>query len=297
MRWEDRGVSKDVEDLRGQGRAGGFGFPGGGGGARVGCGTLVVLLLLSVIFRQNFLQLLDVAPAEQGVPSSEQAPPMGGQPNQQADTPKRFVSTVLDNVQNTWEQTLPGFGGEYRRTTLRLFDAPVRTGCGVAQSAMGPFYCPVDESVYIDLRFYEELRTRFGAAGDFAEAYVLAHEVGHHLQKVVGTEGQMRRAQQRRPDLANQLSVRLELQADCYAGVWAGGLANSGIEPRIELEAGDIEEGMNAAAAVGDDRIQQQTQGYVVQDAFTHGSSEQRVAWFRRGLEARDLRQCDTFAQ
>jgi predicted metalloprotease len=174
-----------------------------------------------------------------------------------------------------------------------LFSEAVQSGCGMAQSGMGPFYCPLDQKVYIDMSFYNELETRFGAPGDFAQAYVIAHEVGHHVQNLVGTAEQVQKAQQRAGKAeANELSVRMELQADCFAGVWAKNAAQS----RQLLEAGDIEEGLRAASAIGDDRIQQQTQGYVVQDAFTHGSSEQRVRWFRRGLEIGTPEACDTFS-
>jgi uncharacterized protein len=288
MRWEDRGVSDNIEDRRGERPGGGFGFPGGG--ARVGCGTLALLLVLSVVFKQDFFQFLNTMPAGgSGAGATQQAPPGEGETTPEEEKLVRFISFVLDDTQATWTRILPQFGGQYRDAKLVLFRDATQAACGFAQAASGPFYCPVDEKVYIDLGFYDELRTRFGAAGDFAQAYVLAHEIGHHLQKVVGTEQQMRRAQQARPDMANQLSVRLELQADCYAGVWAH-------SSQAKLLPGDIEEGMNAAASVGDDRIQRQSQGYVNPDGFTHGSSEQRQAWFRRGLDKGDLRACDTFS-
>jgi predicted metalloprotease len=197
------------------------------------------------------------------------------------------VSFVLDDLQETWAGLLPG----YEDAKLVLFRGAVQSGCGFAQSAMGPFYCPLDGKVYIDLGFYEDLHARFGAPGDFAQAYVLAHEIGHHVQRLTGIEREMRAAQGSRPELANELSVRLELQADCLAGVWGHSTGRRDI-----LERGDVEEGLNAAAAIGDDRIQRQQMGGVRPEAFTHGSSAQRVAWFRRGLESGDPEACDTFA-
>jgi predicted metalloprotease len=287
MRWEDRGVSDNVEDRRGESAGPGFGFPGGG--MRIGCGTLVILGVLSLLFGRNFFQLIDTSqvsvrqPQQRGEPGSLQTSP-------EEEKQVHFVSFVLDDNQSTWANVLPRFGAQYRDAKLVLFRDAIQAGCGFAQSATGPFYCPADEKVYVDLSFFDELRSRFGAAGDFAQAYVLAHEIGHHVQKIVGTERQMRRAQERRPDLANDLSVRLELQADCYAGVWAHSTGQ-----RSLLEQGDIEEGMNAAASVGDDRIQKMSQGYVNPEGFTHGSSQQRVAWFKQGMESGDLRSCDTF--
>jgi predicted metalloprotease len=194
---------------------------------------------------------------------------------------------VIDDLQDTWARVLPG---RYREAKLVLFRDLVESACGYAQSATGPFYCPADQRVYLDLGFFDELRRRFGAPGDFAQAYVIAHEVGHHVQRLLGIDQQVRRMQEARPDLANQLSVRLELQADCFAGVWGNSTAQRQI-----LERGDIEEGLNAAAAIGDDRIQRMSGSFVRPDAFTHGSSAQRVEWFRRGLESGDPNACDTF--
>jgi len=200
---------------------------------------------------------------------------------------------VLADTEDTWKAILPKYGVQYVEPTLVLFSEAVQSGCGMAESGMGPFYCPLDQKVYVDMSFYNELATRFGAPGDFAQAYVIAHEVGHHVQNLVGTAEKVQQAQQRAGKAeANELSVRMELQADCFAGVWAKNAAQS----RQLLEAGDIEEGLRAASAIGDDRIQKQTQGYVVQDAFTHGSSEQRVRWFRRGLEQGTPEACDTFS-
>jgi predicted metalloprotease len=244
----------------------------------------VVLLILSLLFGQN---LLDDGGGGVPVTATEQGTVQ--------ETPEEaqlveFVSFVLDDAQNTWRQLLPQAGVEYRDARLVLFRDYVQSACGVGQAAMGPFYCPLDERVYIDLGFYDELRRRFGAPGDFAQAYVLAHEIGHHVQHVLGTDARVRQIQESRPNLANELSVRLELQADCYAGIWG----NTTQQRRL-LEAGDVDEGLNAAAAVGDDRIQQQTQGGVSPESFTHGSSEQRMQWFRRGFTSGDMDACDTF--
>jgi predicted metalloprotease len=200
-----------------------------------------------------------------------------------------FVSFVLDDVQNTWATLLPKYGAKFHPAKLVLFRNSTDSGCGPAQSAMGPFYCPVDERVYLDLGFFDELRQRFGAAGDFAQAYVIAHELGHHVQHLMGTDARMRQIEQRDPAESNQLSVRLELQADCYAGVWG-----HSTDQRRLLEAGDVDEALNAASAVGDDRIQQRTTGRVNVDSFTHGSAAQRSASFKRGFESGDPRSCDT---
>jgi predicted metalloprotease len=203
---------------------------------------------------------------------------------------KSFVSYVLDDAQSTWSQVLPRYGAQYRPAKLVLFRDAIQSACGFAQSATGPFYCPADEKVYIDLGFYQDLQDRFGAPGDFAQAYVLAHEIGHHVQNLLGTEAEVRRGRSSRPELANQLSVRLELQADCYAGVWAHAARDS-------LEQGDVEEGLGAAAAVGDDRLQRMGGGTVAPEAFTHGSSADRVKWFRAGMEAGRPDACDTFGR
>jgi predicted metalloprotease len=203
-----------------------------------------------------------------------------------------FVSFVLDDVQATWEQTLPqSMGARYQAAQLVLFRDAIQSACGYASAASGPFYCPGDSKVYVDLSFFDELRRRFGAPGDFAQAYVLAHEIGHHVQNLLGIESDVRRLQQSRPSAANQLSVMMELQADCFAGVWGFSASQ-----RDMLERGDVEEGLNAAGAIGDDRIQQQAGGYVNPESFTHGSSQQRVQWFRQGLQAGDPNSCDTFS-
>lgn len=202
----------------------------------------------------------------------------------------QFVSFVLDDVQSTWDRAFEGAGSTFRPATLVLFRNGTQSGCGVGQSAMGPFYCPLDEKVYLDLAFFDELDRRFGATGDFAQAYVIAHELGHHVQHLLGTDERVRRVQQSNPDVANEMSVRLELQADCYAGVWA-----HSARERDKLSVGDVEEGLGAASAVGDDRIQQRSTGRVNVDSFTHGSAKQRAEWFHRGLASGRSSACDTF--
>jgi hypothetical protein len=250
----------------------------------MGAGTLVILVVLSLIFKRDFVSLVGGGGVESATETAA-GPPAETTPEEEKLV--SFVSFVLDDAQKVWQQKL---GQSYRPATLVLFRDAVQSACGFAESATGPFYCPADEKVYIDLGFYEELQQRFGAPGDFAQAYVLAHEIGHHVQNVLGTEAEVRRRRTARADLANELSVRLELQADCYAGVWA----NSTAERQI-LEQGDIEEGMGAAAAVGDDRLQRMGGGRVVPESFTHGSSEQRQQWFHRGLESGNAEACDTF--
>jgi predicted metalloprotease len=277
MRWTPGHRSANVEDRRG----GGGRFIRGAGG--MGIGTLLILLVLSLVFKRDFFSLVGAG----GVgPATETASGPPAETTPEEEKLASFVSFVLDDAQKVWQQQLPS----YRPAKLVLFRDAVQSACGFAEAATGPFYCPGDEKVYIDLGFYEELQRRFGAPGDFAQAYVLAHEIGHHVQNVLGTEAQVRQARQSRADLANELSVRLELQADCYAGVWAHSTAQRDI-----LEQGDVEEGLGAAAAVGDDRLQQMGGGRVVPESFTHGSSQQRQQWFRRGLETGRPEACDTF--
>jgi len=224
-----------------------------------------------------------------GTPTQhENEPPKGPDPDAELID---YVKFVMKDVQDTFEGVYKAQGKTYERAKLIVFTQAVDTACGRSSSAIGPFYCPGDSNAYIDLSFYKDLKARFGAPGDFAQAYVLAHEIGHHVQTILGTSEQVQRLQQQRPQLANQASVRLELQADCYAGAWGNSAAKRGL-----LDAGDVEEGLRAASAIGDDNIQRQTQGRVAPESFTHGSSEQRLAWFRRGLETGDPRQCDTFA-
>jgi predicted metalloprotease len=244
---------------------------------------VLVLGLLTLLTGRNFLVLApEVA---RNVPMRESTGPVQSTPQEEQQV--EFVSFVIDDTQDTWRRVL---GDRYRDAKVVVFRGSTPTACGFGQAATGPFYCPIDEKVYIDLGFFDELHQRFGAGGDFAQAYVLAHEMGHHLQHVLGIEPSVRRAMQQRPDLKNELSIRLELQADCLAGVWGHSTAQRQI-----LERGDIEEGLAAAAAIGDDRIQRQTQGWVAPESFTHGSSAQRVEWFRRGLQYGDVDRCDTF--
>jgi len=258
-------------------------------GVGLSIGGLLFLLVLSLL-GINPLPFLGVATKQPEVQMQDT-----GQPYQESAEEaelRQMVSVVLADTEDTWNALLPPYGVQYVEPTLVLFDGMVVSDCGPAQSAMGPFYCPLDQKVYIDLSFYKDLSQRFGAPGDFAQAYVIAHEIGHHVQNLVGMAGKVREMQQRVSQVqANELSVRMELQADCYAGVWGNTAARS----RQLLEAGDIEEGLRAASAIGDDRLQKMTQGRVVPDAFTHGTSEQRVRWFRRGLETGNLEACDTF--
>jgi uncharacterized protein len=273
MKWNDMGRSSNIEDRRGSGV----------GRMGMGIGGTAVLLVLSLLFGRN---LFEDVPATTTTAGGELAPADSAREEPEV----RFVSFVLDDAQQTWAKILPSEGVPYHDAKLVLFREGVDSGCGQAETAMGPFYCPLDQKVYIDLGFYDELQQRFGAPGDFAQAYVLAHELGHHVQRLLGTESQVRGQQQGRPDLANQLSVRLELQADCYAGVWGHETAQ-----RDVLESGDVEEGLGAAAAVGDDRIQRMQGQGVQPEGFTHGSSEQRTSWFRRGFESGRPEDCDTF--
>ena len=281
MRWKRGHQSDDVEDRR---RTSGRGRRTAG----IGLGGLLILLLLSFLFGENFLSLLDPSMIGGGGVSSGPAGDVPFQTTPEEEELVQFISYVLDDVQSTWAEVLPG----YRNTRLVLFRDAIQSACGFAQAATGPFYCPADQKVYIDLGFYAELRRRFGAPGDFAQAYVLAHEIGHHVQNLLGIEQQVRQAQGGNPGRQNELSVRMELQADCFAGVWGAYAAKRGL-----LEEGDVEEGLNAAAAIGDDRIQRMSTGYVNPDGFTHGSSQQRVTWFRKGLASGDPEVCDTFSQ
>ena len=272
------GRSSNVEDRRGM----------SGGGMAMGGGIGAVVLALVAMF-------LGVNPADVGVGGggapADQAP-AGAPP---ADDPTAdTVSQVLKSTEATWNQVFQGLGRQYTEPHLVLFSGSYQSACGFAQSAMGPFYCPRDQKVYIDLSFYRELHERFGAQGQFAEAYVIAHEVGHHVQNELGIAQQVEEAQRAAGSRAeaNGYSVRLELQADCLAGVWAQHARQQGT---LVLEEGDVESALAAASAIGDDRLQQEAQGRVVPDSFTHGSSEQRVRWFSRGLQSGDLRQCDTF--
>jgi predicted metalloprotease len=244
----------------------------------------VLLLLFSALTGTNPADIIS------GDPSSESVGTSGPPEN---DPQAEFVSVVLKDTENTWNEIFLQSGQDYPEPQLVLFTQATQSACGVGQSAMGPFYCPADEQVYLDLSFFHDLETRFGAPGDFAQAYVVAHEVGHHVQTVTGISSKVQAARQRMSEReANQLSVRQELQADCYAGVWGHFAARRGL-----LEPGDAEEGLRAAAAIGDDRIQRQTQGHVVPESWTHGSSDQRMTWLRRGLDSGRVEACDTFTQ
>jgi len=280
MRWTPGGVSSDIEDRRG---SSGFGI----GGAPLGIGGAVVLAILSLIFGRN---LFTDAGGGSGVqPRAAVNQPVAQSPEEQKEV--QFISFVLDDAQSTWDRILPQQArADYHHARLVLFRDATDSACGFAQAASGPFYCPEDEKVYVDLAFYEELQQRFGAPGDFAQAYILAHEIGHHVQKIVGIEPRVHAAMESDPQHARDLSVRLELQADCFAGVWG-----HSTEQRNILEGGDVEEGLNAAASVGDDRLQRMAGRRVNPDSFTHGSSSQRTEWFRRGFKSGRMSDCDTF--
>lgn len=285
MRWTPGGVSSDIEDRRGS-SGGGFGF---GRGPTIGCGGAIILLVLSLLTGKNFFALFDGS----GGGAVQQAPGPQTAPAQQSPAEQQqveFISDALDDAQNTFGQLLQQEGVEYPRAKLVLFRDYTQTACGTGQAVTGPFYCPADGKVYLDLSFFDELDQKFGAPGDFAQAYVIAHEIGHHVQNVVGTSTRVHEAMERDPRNQNEYSVRLELQADCYAGVWASSAAKRDI-----LEPGDVEEGLGAASSVGDDRLQKMSGRGVNPDSFTHGSSEQRMQWFRRGFESGQIRDCDTF--
>ncbi len=284
MRWTAGGRSDDVEDVRGEGGGSGFQIRG----PHLGIGGFLVVLVLSLLFKRDFFSLL--GGGNVGSPSATTASrpvPRGPEDDRQV----QFVSFVLDDVQKTWSQAFAQANRDYPHAKLVLFTDETRSGCGFAESTSGPFYCPEDQKVYIDLAFFQELKTRFGAPGDFAQAYVIAHEMGHHVQNLLGIDAKMRQLQARSPSRANELSVGLELQADCFAGVWA-----HSTEQRNILEQGDVESGLAAAAAVGDDRLQRQAGRRVSPETWTHGSSQQRVDWFKRGLSAGRIDACDTFA-
>ena len=287
MKWRGNRQSSNVEDRRSGGGFGGRGLRIGGGG--IGLGTIAVALVGGWLLGINPLTLLGMLAGDPMTTQQQQAPAQGPP----ADDPMaQFVSVVLADTEDVWHGVFSQRGGQYREPTLVLFRGTTTTACGVGQAAMGPFYCPADQKVYIDLDFYETLRSRLGAPGDFAQAYVIAHEVGHHVQNLLGVSEKVQQARSRMSEAqGNELSVRTELQADCLAGVWA----NHAERARSILEQGDIEEAMNAAGQIGDDALQRRTQGQVVPDSFTHGTSRQRVTWFRRGIETGDIQQCDTF--
>ncbi len=296
MKWDDKGPSEDLEDRRGESSGGG----GGGfrlGGGRLGIGGFLVLLVLSVVFKTDLTGALGGGgggavqmPLPGADPTSGQALPPK-QASAQEEQLVKFMSFVLDDAQDNWAKVFEASNAQYTRARLVLFRNQVNTGCGGAQSASGPFYCPADQKVYIDLEFYDELRRRFGAPGDFAQAYVLAHEIGHHIQNLTGIEAKMRELQARNPGARNELSVRLELQADCYAGIWGKHAQQAG-----RLDDGDVDEALKAASAVGDDRISAMTGSSIRPESFTHGSAAQRTTWFRRGFDSGRIDACDTFS-
>lgn len=296
MRWTRGQRSGDIEDARSSTgrRPGGLGLPigigRGAGGGLVGIIVVVVIALLSG--GSSF----ELPPAFDELPTARTAPPTADDSVPGAPDPEKdivdFVSFVIDDVNDFWEETFRKAGRAYERAPLVLFRAAVQSGCGPASADTGPFYCPLDRRAYIDLSFFRELSRRFQAPGDFAQAYVIAHEIGHHVQRLLGVDAEIRQRGLEDPSRVNELSIRQELQADCLAGVWAHSTYERGL-----LEAGDLEEGLTAAAAVGDDRIQAATTGRVNPETWTHGSSEQRVNWFRAGFDSGDVNRCDTFTQ
>jgi predicted metalloprotease len=286
MRWEGNRESNNVEDMRSGGGGGGFGL----GGGTIGIGTIVLALIGGAIFGINPLTLLGILSGGGGAPVQQQAPAHAPPAN---DVQAKFVSTVLADTEDVWKQVFSQAGATYVEPKLVLFRGAVRTGCGSGQAAMGPFYCPADQKVYIDLSFYDTLSQRLGAPGEFARAYVIAHEVGHHVQKLTGVADRVDQLRARSSEAqGNALSVRTELQADCYAGVWA----HYSQQSKQWLEPGDIEAAMNAAQKIGDDTLQRSSGRAVVPESFTHGSSAQRVKWFNTGWTSGSIKACDTFS-
>lgn len=282
MRMDHQDESSNIEDRRG------MRMPGRAGG--IGIGTIVLALVASYFFGIDPSTVIGVASQFQGAPAPQSVP--AGRP-QADDEVARFVAKVLGSTEQVWQQQFSAAGRQYQEPRLVLYSGATQSACGMGQSAMGPFYCPADSKVYLDLGFFKDLKSRFGAPGDFAQAYVIAHEIGHHVQHLLGISEKVHQAQQSAGSeaAANALMVKLELQADCLSGVWA---ARADAQRPI-LEPGDVEEALTAATAIGDDRLQKESRGYVVPDAFTHGSSAQRVRWFKRGLESGDMNQCNTF--
>lgn len=293
MKWENNRASDQVEDRRSQAGSAGFGGRRRPGGRGVGLGTVAIALVAGWVFGINPMTILGVLSGGADLAPPAQTQPATGPAQAPTDDMGRFVAAVLGGTEDVWGQLFSQGGGAYQKPRLVLFRGTTPTACGTGQSAMGPFYCPGDQRIYIDLDFYETLRRQLGAPGDFAQAYVIAHEVGHHVQNLMGLTGKVDalrgRVSQRE---FNAMSVRLELQADCFAGIWA----HHNHKRQAILEPGDVEEALNAAAAIGDDALQRRSQGEVVPDSFTHGSSEQRQRWFQAGLQQGSVQACDTFA-
>ena len=288
MRMDDQRESDNLEDRRGSGMGGGGGLRLGGG--RMGLGTVAIALVASYFLGINPLTVLNMLSGG-GMPAMEQSAPEARRPPAD-DQMAQFVSKVLASTEDTWNEVFRANGRQYQEPKLVLFTGATPTACGTGQSAMGPFYCPGDQKVYIDLAFYRDLKERFKAPGEFAQAYVIAHEVGHHVQNLLGIADKVHQARERASEReGNALSVRMELQADCLAGVWGKRTDTM----KGVLEPGDLEAALTAASAIGDDRLQQQSQGRIVPESFTHGSSAQRVKWFKIGFETGDMNQCNTF--
>ena len=286
MRWQGRRESDNVEDRRNN--SSGPSFGGGGGGFRLPGGKGGIILLIVVVVASYYGVDLTSMLGGQPVPQQQSAQ-RSISPND--DEAAKFTSVILATTEDTWGQIFQKMGRTYQQPKLVMYRGATRTGCGTGQSVMGPFYCPADSTVYIDLSFYDEMKGKLGADGDFAQGYVIAHEVGHHVQKLLGIEPKVRQLQQSASQAeGNRLSVKMELQADCFAGVWGNSMQKQEV-----LDAGDLQEALNAAEAIGDDRLQQQGQGRVVPDSFTHGTSEQRYTWFKRGFDSGDPSQCNTF--
>ena len=284
MRWQGRRESDNVEDRRGQsgspmGGGGGFRLPSGKGGI-----VLLIIVLVAGYYGVDLTGMLTGEPVSQQQTTQRSISP-------QDEEAAKFTKVILADTEDTWGAIFKDMGRQYPQPKLVMYRGATRTACGTGQSVMGPFYCPADSTVYIDLSFYDEMRNKLGAGGDFAQGYVIAHEVGHHVQKLLGIESKVRQLQQNASQAeANRLSVKMELQADCFAGVWGFNM-----QKQDYMETGDLQEALNAAEAIGDDRLQQQSQGRVVPDSFTHGTSQQRYTWFKRGFDSGDPAQCNTF--
>lgn len=284
MRWQGRRESDNVEDRRGQsgspmGGGGGFRLPSGKGGI-----VLLIIIVVAGYYGVDLTGMLTGEPVSQQTSTQRSISP-------QDEEAAKFTKVVLADTEDTWGAIFKDMGRQYPQPKLVMYRGATRTACGTGQSVMGPFYCPADSTVYIDLSFYDEMRNKLGAGGDFAQGYVIAHEVGHHVQKLLGIESKVRQLQQNASQAeANRLSVKMELQADCFAGVWGYNM-----QKQDYMETGDLQEALNAAEAIGDDRLQQQSQGRVVPDSFTHGTSQQRYTWFKRGFDSGDPAQCNTF--